>query len=304
MKSNYEEKHKILNDPDLIELVESHKKISQALYYKNKEIVPREEDIKDNEYYLMDYYELTDLHHKYNIECKEYKTLTRLNDNIARRKKRVHERIELFTLLTNNIILLNNLSHYELYFCTFTIDEDHIKRYENNINNFLRYIKKVLNNLNASYIINTDFGDKNERLHAHGIIAIQKGIIESIECHNYIILPHDQNYNIGFYYLEQITNSEEDKERLTCYITKLTRHAFKESNKNIQIVYSKDYKQVINNAIQENKYILCELNKLKEWLSIHHESCFIKTLFNEENINSYITVVNDKIKYLNSLNYL
>jgi hypothetical protein len=121
-------------------------------------------------------------------------------------------------------------------FMTFTRDNDHNDR---PIEKSLRDIKKALNELGATqYIINTDYGDKNGRLHFH-VIATFPSQVDYITVKNqkYIKNIEQYGYKDGHVHVEFISHETDTDKRLQKYITKVYNHAHKHTSG--VIIYSK-----------------------------------------------------------------
>ena len=100
-----------------------------------------------------------------------------------------------------------------------------------------RYVERYLKNADVAYIANVDYGAKNDREHYHFIIAT--GNKNKLE-----------NWQYGFFNLKLVGNSESDSIKVSKYVSKLTNHAIKNTNKRCVIIYSK------------NKTIDCDFEKV------------------------------------------
>ena len=100
-----------------------------------------------------------------------------------------------------------------------------------------RYVERYLKNADVAYIANIDYGAKNDREHYHFIIAT--GNKNKLE-----------NWQYGFFNLKLVGNSESDSTKVSKYVSKLTNHAIKNTNKRCVIIYSK------------NKTIDCDFEKI------------------------------------------
>ena len=100
-----------------------------------------------------------------------------------------------------------------------------------------RYVERYLKNADVAYIANVDYGAKNDREHYHFIIAT--GNKNKLE-----------NWQYGFFNLKLVGNSESDSIKVSKYVSKLTNHAIKNTNKRCVIIYSK------------NKTIDCDFEKI------------------------------------------
>lgn len=120
------------------------------------------------------------------------------------------------------------LRYKYLYFVTFTFDDNFIKKCDRSKKDL---IKNTLYSFDEDikYIINIDYGSKNEREHYHGIIATNCDL-------NFI------TYMILFYpfiaYTEKIRIDSKSIKKVSKYINKLSNHACKESTKNSRVLYN------------------------------------------------------------------
>lgn len=99
----------------------------------------------------------------FGITEQEYKALEQLRDN------RKHQRQK----IKHHINFLMDSGKYDLYFITFTYDTNK-HDYKNNWCNFRRTILRYVGDYVDDIILNVDYGELHERMHAHGIIAIDK----------------------------------------------------------------------------------------------------------------------------------
>jgi len=85
--------------------------------------------------------------------------INNLNSSYEKRNSRLKKRLEKY------------LKNENTYFITFTISP---KYYDLKYNTYLRKIKKALARAGAlGWILNSDYGDKNERLHFHTLATFQ-----------------------------------------------------------------------------------------------------------------------------------
>ncbi len=131
------------------------------------------------------------------VNHASYARTKRLKDRIAKMlKKRC-----VFLTLTFNDTALNNTS----------------------IETKRKYVTRVLKSLNAPYIANVDYGEKNGRLHYHAIAQVESidfdiwtyGNIDSKK----VVVPNET--------------------AIAKYINKLTNHAIKETCKGNRLIYSR-----------------------------------------------------------------
>lgn len=106
------------------------------------------------------------------------------------------------------------------YFITFTLDNKHLALKERT------HIKKITDTLASGsvidYLVNNDFGDKNNRLHYHGVACFncQLDYTKLQEIYQYGALQIDKIYN-------------KDLKSISEYILKLTNHAVKKTTAKI-----------------------------------------------------------------------
>lgn len=119
------------------------------------------------------------------------------------------------------------ITHFDyLYFCTFTFDNDFIKKCDRSKRDLIKNtIIRFDDDLN--YILNVDYGKKNEREHYHCIIATNNnGDFRSYLKCNY---PYFTSCDI-------INKSNNDIKRISKYINKLSNHCTKDTTKNKRVV--------------------------------------------------------------------
>lgn len=121
------------------------------------------------------------------------------------------------------------ITHFDyLYFCTFTFDDSTLSKCDRTKKDL---IKNTLNRFSSDihYILNVDYGKKNEREHYHCII----GTNYSLDLRNFL----KSNYPF-FTSCDRIGTSSNDIKRLSKYINKLTNHCIKDTTKNKRIIYN------------------------------------------------------------------
>lgn len=98
-----------------------------------------------------------------------------------------------------------------------------------------RYVVRCLNKFGI-YVANIDYGSKNEREHYHAVVRCE----------------HDPTNEIkefwdayGFSYTEHVRTTKDDVARTLKYVTKLCRHALKETTRKKEntdrVIYSKEW---------------------------------------------------------------
>lgn len=124
------------------------------------------------------------------------------------------------------VYLINRYKN--LYFITFTFDDDHIKLCDRSRKDLIKSSLYSFDK-NIKYILNIDYGKKNERLHYHCIVATnENGNLKDFLQNNYPC----------FTYTERIRFSADDVRRTTKYINKLSNHAIKDTTKKSRILYN------------------------------------------------------------------
>ncbi len=111
------------------------------------------------------------------------------------------------------------------YFITATIDQEH---YGQETSLYVEKIKRALNAMSAiQYLLNTDWGSKNGRLHFHVVAVFNKPLtLYQKNGTNYINMPP---YNYGLVHCEFISQgTEQDSTNISKYVTKVYNHAHKQ----------------------------------------------------------------------------
>lgn len=131
-----------------------------------------------------------------------YKAITNLNKSHQRRDSRLKKRIEAM------------IENEHTYFITFTIAP---KYYDLNYNTYLRKIKEALGGA-SGWVLNSDYGKTNERLHFHCIatfkIQLDYNILNAI-------------YKYGSINFKPIYNTNE--KALREYLNKTFNHTVKQT---------------------------------------------------------------------------
>lgn len=114
-----------------------------------------------------------------------------------------------------------------VFFLTFTFNEKYINKCDRTKKDL---IKSCLNDIDDSlYILNVDYGDKNERQHYHCILGTDFDFTNSI----YFDLTYP-----CFSYCEKIRLNTDDVKKVSKYINKLSNHACKDSTNYSRIYYN------------------------------------------------------------------
>lgn len=120
------------------------------------------------------------------------------------------------------IDMLQSPTNNEIYFCTFTFNDDYIKFPYLTLRH---YVAEFLRKNFDSYICNVDYGSLNGRLHFHAVTSCSRS-------------PPDFPY--GFKYYEKIFNTVDNIGIASNYLNKLTNHSTKEKGR---VLYSKDLRR-------------------------------------------------------------
>lgn len=131
------------------------------------------------------------------------RAITNLNKSYKRRDSRLKKRLE------------NMLQNEHTYFITFTIAP---KNYGLNYDTYLRKIKEALGNASGGWVVNSDYGNINERLHFHCVASFSSQL-------DYTTL--NNIYKYGSINYKTIYNSNEKAIRE--YILKTFNHAVKQT---------------------------------------------------------------------------
>ena len=140
------------------------------------------------------------------------------------------------------------LARFEyVYFVTFTFDNKRLNQKEETRR---KLIKKTLEQIQgAKWILNIDYGKKNEREHYHCIVGLNNLDLDG-DLISFLLTNKQQE--LGDIYLdyklktiypcfvsaERIGKHNEDIKRLSKYIDKLSNHCLKSSTYNSRIVYN------------------------------------------------------------------
>ena len=115
-----------------------------------------------------------------------------------------------------------------LYFCTFTFDDSFLKKCTRTKRDLIKASLSCFDS-DILYILNIDYGKKNEREHYHAIV----GTDNSLDLRNHLKL-----YYPFFTSCDSINTSSDDIKRLTKYINKLANHTSKDTTANKRVVYN------------------------------------------------------------------
>lgn len=106
-------------------------------------------------------------------------------------------------------------------FITLTFREDVLKN--TSASTRRKYVARYLKEQCSSYVANIDYSPTKEREHYHGLVSNRVDMTR---------------WQYGFVFVEQVRTHDNDKKRISRYITKLTSHAFKVNS--TRLIYSRD----------------------------------------------------------------
>lgn len=113
-----------------------------------------------------------------------------------------------------------------IWFVTFTFDNYYINKSDRTKRDLM---KSVLNTHDFKYMLNIDYGKKNEREHYHCIIGTNI---------NFDVNQYIQSYYPCHCLAIQCKKGKNDFKRLLKYINKLTNHCLKSTTKNRRMLYN------------------------------------------------------------------
>lgn len=119
------------------------------------------------------------------------------------------------------------LTRYDyVWFCTFTFSNDYINKCTRTKRDL---IKSVIDTHDFKYILNIDYGKKNEREHYHCVLATNW----NIDVNQYF-----QSHYPCFTFSHICKKGRYDFESLSKYINKLTNHCIKATTKRQRLLYN------------------------------------------------------------------
>lgn len=120
------------------------------------------------------------------------------------------------------------LSRYEnIWFITFTFNNNYINKSTRTKRDL---IKMVLNTHDFKYMLNIDYGKKNEREHYHCILATNL----NLDVNQFIQFYYEGGFSLSIQCKKGLT----DYKRLSKYLNKLTNHCIKATTKRQRILYN------------------------------------------------------------------
>lgn len=120
------------------------------------------------------------------------------------------------------------LSRFEnIWFITFTFNNNYINKSTRTKRDLM---KMVLNTHDFKYMLNIDYGKKNEREHYHCILATNL----DIDVNQFIQFYYEGGFSLSI----QCKKGLNDYKRLSKYLNKLTNHCIKATTKRQRILYN------------------------------------------------------------------
>lgn len=148
-----------------------------------------------------DYLQFVHLVDKFGLEAVEY--AVKAVHNAYMRTTRVRKRIRYIFDAFN-----------QCAFITFTFSDDYIQY---SFDSLLSYVKSTLRKISSCWVVNDDYGDKNNRLHFHACCSADLCDISSLS----------DLWKYGFVNVRFVNVADDDQRRVSRYMTKLARHATK-----------------------------------------------------------------------------
>ena len=109
-------------------------------------------------------------------------------------------------------------------FLTLTFKDDVLQ--STNEETRRKYVTRFLKFCSSDYVANIDYGKLNEREHYHAVVLADK-------------VNYSSWHQFGAIKGEVVRNSNNDVVKLSKYVSKLTNHAVKNTNKRCVVIYSK-----------------------------------------------------------------
>lgn len=185
--------------------------IKQKIIAEKLDIIKRRYDYLEYKTMMTD--EVSDDLPKYELIVNQCNTDDlRVIENLNRGRQR---RIKTLKVFIQNKVF--NHAQNNAYFGTLTLNEDYVGI---PLENLKRRIKRVLLKHCQSVVLNVDYGSINNRLHFHCVVLCDD--IEALE----------NDYKFGFTLFKPINLEENDKKKISKYLSKLTYHAIKSSTPN------------------------------------------------------------------------
>lgn len=136
--------------------------------------------------------------------------VSRVASNVVKSQYRKYKRVR---DKTTDLVITS-----QAVFLTLTFTDDVLARTSRSTRR--RYVSRYLKSQSCEYVANIDFGKTTEREHYHALVFAPNQKIDLKPWHKY-----------GAIVAEKVRGKKDDDKRLAKYITKLTRHALKESTR-------------------------------------------------------------------------
>lgn len=143
---------------------------------------------------------------------EEIEESIKINNATYKRFARLKERIKTYLYYDNAM------------FITLTFNEDTLSNTSQETR--CKYVKRYLKDNCLNYVANIDYGKRNEREHYHAVVVPKTK------------MNYSSWHKLGAIKGQKIYSPNEEK--LSMYITKLTNHAIKETNRTCMVIYSRD----------------------------------------------------------------
>lgn len=162
---------------------------------------------------------------KYNRERKDaYRNGVYFEKNIEY-ERILSARYNKVSRIKKKIIYLMN-RYNNIYFCTFTFDDYYINKCSRTQKDLIKKTL-IMYDKNIKYILNVDYGDKNGRLHYHGIVATNR-------INDFRLFLKE--YYPCFTSCDLVPTKLQDLNKVSKYINKLTNHTTKDSTSRKRII--------------------------------------------------------------------
>lgn len=131
----------------------------------------------------------------------------------------------------------NKSLNKSVLFCTFTFNDMAMEQKP------ATRKKAIVTMLNRTddYLLNIDYGARNEREHYHAIVLVPTSELytedKHLRCHRF------DDYRKGFYSVEEVRREDKDKKRLSRYVTKLTLHSIKVKQTYVSVKKGTEYQE-------------------------------------------------------------
>lgn len=132
--------------------------------------------------------------------------------------KAVHNAYMRTTRVRQRIRLMRE-NFEKLYFVTFTINDEYINTFTDDLKLGMDIVKKVLNCCSSVWVFNSDYGDKRGRLHFHACCPCDLADSSDLQC----------LWHFGIVDVKKVGFDDSDERKIARYQTKLARHAVKQS---------------------------------------------------------------------------